>query len=376
MRMGALTAALTAVVLLGVVPASGHAQPAACREQAGVHVCQTDGYGTILNNDVAQARDEALIDARRRALEGAVGVQIDAETITRNQALFDQSVRARTGGLVQAERVLEEAPTTDGRFRVRLECWVKATAVQERVAQMVSNLSFVVLVPERNLDAQAAQPVIENEIVRRLTGEGFRVLDARHVERLARRDQLDALERGDDDAARAIGRRFLANLIVVGQATSRPSQNTGGIVSAHANVTVRVIEADTGRIVANVALDRVRGFAAAPEAAGQDALHRAAAPVGDDLVKRLDGYFKRSERRIDVVFRGLPGLDEYRRAKAFLEAQRWVTGVTESAFTREQATIELKYPEKTLYLATRLGREARYRVVEAEHNRILVEYRP
>jgi len=57
MRAGIL---IVAVALLVAVAA---AQAPACRQQGGVHVCEVEGFGTVFGNDVAQARDEALIDA-------------------------------------------------------------------------------------------------------------------------------------------------------------------------------------------------------------------------------------------------------------------------------------------------------------------------
>lgn len=366
-----LTAAALAVCSLAV-----DAQPSACRPQGEVHVCQVEGFGSIINSDTAQARDEALIDARRRALEQVAGVTVDAETITRNQALFDQIVRTQTRGLITAERVLEEGALGDGRFRARIEAWVKAGEAQERLASLVSELSFIVLLSEQNLGQDQSQPIVENEVVRRFLDAGYRVLDHAQVERVARRDQLAALRRGDSQAAREIGLKFLANLIVIGQATTRPSQNTQGIVSAHARVTARVIEAETGRIVANVSLDQVRGFGTSAEAAGERALAAAGQPAAEKIVEGLAGYFGSKERQIEVRIRALPSLDEYRRVKMFLEKQRWVSAVAEGGYAGDQSLLRITYPEKTLYLASRIGREPRYRLVEFDRNRILLDYRP
>jgi hypothetical protein len=368
---------LTSMSLVTLSPVASVASPASgCPRQGDIHVCQAEGFGTILAQDVAQARDEGLIDARRRALEQVAGVQVDAETITRNQALFDQLVRTQTRGLIQSDRVLEEGPTGDGRYRVRIEAWVKAGEVQERLESLVSELSLVVVLTEQNLGQPQAQPVVENEVVSRLVGSGYRVLDHAHVSRLAARDQLAALLRGDEQAAREIGLRFLSNLIVIGQATTRISQNTQGIVSAYARVTARVIEAETGRVIANVSLDQVRGFARDETSAGERALAGAGKPAAEQLLQALDGYFKRKERRIDVRLRRLPSLDEYRRAKAFLEKQRWVTGVVEGGYAADESLLTLLYPEKTLYLAARIGREPRFRLLEFDRSRILLEYRP
>ena len=202
------------------------------------------------------------------------------------------------------------------------------------------------------------------------------MLDHAHVQRVTRRDQVAALQRGDQQAARDLGLKFLSNLIVIGQATTQPSQNNEGIASAYARVTARVLEAETGRVVANVSLDEVRGFGTSAEVAGRRALAAAGKPTAEQLVQALDGYFKRKERRIEVRLRGLPSLDEYRRVKAFLEKQRWVSGVAEGGYAPDQALIHITYPEKTLYLASRIGREARYRLVEFDRSRILVDFRP
>jgi hypothetical protein len=366
--------ALAGLVAWLVTPA--FAQPSSCRAEGQVHVCRTEGFGTILLGDTATAGDEAIIDARQRALEQVAGVQVDAETITRNQALFDQIVRTKTGGMIQAENVLEKKPTGDGRIRVLMEAWVKAGDVQERLESLVSELSLLVLVPETNVGQRQDQAIVENAIVSRLVDTGYRVLDHVQVQKVANRDTLAALGRGDAQAAREIGLRFLSNLVVLGEATTRFSQNTAGIVSAYARVTARVIETETGRVVANVSLDQVRGFASDPTSAGERALTAAAKPAAEKLLEKLDEYYKKKERRIEVRVRNLPSLDDYRRMKAFLEKQRWVSAVTEGGYAADESKLVLTYPEKTIYLATGVRREPRYRVLEFDRVRLFIEYRP
>jgi hypothetical protein len=329
----------------------------------------------VISGDAAQARDEALIDARRRALEQTAGVQVDAETITRNQLLFDQMIRTKVQGLVQAERVLEDGLTNDGRFRVKIEAWIKSGEVQERIESLLSELSLVVVLPEQNLGQPQSQPIAENELVTRLVESGFRVLDQAQVRRIAKRDRVAALLRGDEDAVREIALRFMSNLLVTGEATTRFSQNNQGIVSAICRVTARVVEAETARVVANVSVTE-RGFGASPTAAGENALAAGGKRAAEQLLQSLDGYFKRKDRQIEIRVRRLPSLDEYRRAKAFLEKQRWVSAVAEGGYSADESVLVLTYPEKTLYLAARIGREQRYRLVEFDRGRILVEYRP
>ena len=363
-------------ILLAAALGTAGAQSTSCRQQGDLHVCEAEGFGTVFGGDLAQARDEALIDASRRALEQVAGVQVDAETITRNQALFDQLIRTQSRGIIQSVDVLEEGKLPDGRYRVRVSARVKAGEVKDKLESLVSELALVVLIPEQNFGQPTAQPIVENEVVSRLEESGYRVLDYATLQKLAKRDQVAALLRGDEQAAREIGLKFLSNLIVIGQATTRFSQRNNGIVSAYARVTARAIESETGRIIANVSLDQVRGFGRSAETAGETALGNAKKAAAEQLVQKLDAYFKKKERRIEVRVKSLPSVDEYRRAKAFLEKQRWVSGVEEAGYAPEVSVITLVYPEKTLYLASRLGREPRYKLLEFDRVRILMEYRP
>ena len=368
--------ALAGCVVLGAgAPAPIDAQSTACQAQNDVHVCRTEGFGTILNNDTAQARDEALIDARRKAVEQVAGVRVDSETVTKNEVLFDDIVRTKTSGLIQSDRILDEGKTTEGQYRIRVEAWVKTQAVHDRLEDMVSELSMIVLVGEQNLGKPQTPSSIENDLVRALLAGGHRVLDPKHLQRVLRRDQMAALERGDERAARELRLRFLANLLVYVDASTQPSQNNQGIVSAYARVTARVVEAETARVIANVALEEVKGFATSVEVAGQRALRGAGKPLAEQITQSLDGYFKRKDRRIEVRLRSVPSLDEYRKLKQFLESMRWVGGVEEGGYAPDESLIRVTYPEKTLYLASRIEREARYRLLEFDRNRILVEFR-
>lgn len=366
-----LTAAVTAL------PPRLRAQATLCQPRGEIHVCVAEGFAPIVNNDQAQARDEAEADAKRRAVEQVSGVWIDAETITRNRMLFDELVRTKTRGVVQNSNILESGRTPDGEFRVKLEAWVKAADVQERLPELVSELSLVVLMPEQNGGQPQAQPVVENEIVTKLADAGYRVLDPLQLQRIAQRDQLAARLRGDERTARQLGLRFLTNLIIIGEAAAQPSQSTAGIVSAHARVTARIIEAETGRIIqgGNVSLGQVRGFAQNATTAGERALASAAGPAAERVVQALDAHFKKRERRVEVRIKGLPSLDDYRAAREFFGKLRWVSSATDGGYSQAESLIVLTYPEKILYLAARVREEKRYRLLEFDRNRLLVEYR-
>ena len=62
------------------------------------------GQATIIRDDVAAAREEAIADAKRNALEQVNGTFIRSETAVDNSMLTDDVVRAVVNGLSSALR--------------------------------------------------------------------------------------------------------------------------------------------------------------------------------------------------------------------------------------------------------------------------------
>jgi hypothetical protein len=358
-------AGLTALALILGTFAQSEAQ----QEQS----VRVEGCGTVIGGDIAQAKDEALIDARVKALEQVSGVLLEAETLTQNEALFDAVVRSRASGYIKSERIVGEGRRPDGRYCVQVEAWVIPGDLREKLQSIVSELSIVVVLPETNMGSPNAPALVEGEIVQHLADANYRVFDPERVQSLRKREVAEAARRGDVEESRRIALRFLANIIITGEVQSVFSQNNAGIVSAHARGTVRAIEAETGRIIATVTRDGVRGFALSDEQAGRKALAEFGKAAVASLLPRLDEHFKRKDRLIEVRVRGLADENALARFKSFLQALRWVQDVQQRSFAPAEALLTLTYPEKTVYLASRMSREQGFRLVEFDRARIVVE---
>jgi hypothetical protein len=336
---------------------------------------QTEGCGTVIGADVAQARDEALIAARVKAVESVATVHVDADTLVQNEMLLDAVVRTRATGLIKADRVLSEDRRSNGTLCVRIEAWVVPGAVQEKLPELISELSVVVLLAETNMSASNATGIVEGEVVQRLVEAGYRVFDPQRVQQLRRREIGEAARRGDQEEVRRIGLRFLANIIVAGEVRAEFSQNNAGIVSAHARGELRVIETDTGRIIGSVARQGVRGFALSDDQAGRKALAEFGSQAVRGVLGQLDEHFRRKDRTIEVAIRGLADEAALARFKGFLQALRWVQDVQEQRFAPGESILRLTYPEKTVYLASRIAREPGFQVAHFDRNRVVVDVR-
>jgi hypothetical protein len=342
---------------------------------AEIRAVIAEGYGTVIGGDLAQARDEAIVDARVRALEQVAGVFVDAATLIENELLLDAVVRDTTQGLLTSYRVLQEGPVGDGRYRVQIEARVAPDDVRQRLQGLTSDAALVLMVPEANVGRPNDPPIVQQLLAARLLDTGYRVADPAQVARVRERDRQRAHADNDLDAVRGITGRFLAGYLVVGHALSEPSQVIDGIVSARARVSLRVIEAESGRTIVSRDLGEVRGFDLSPERAGQKALRAAGAAAADDLIEQLDRHFRRKERTLEVKILGLKGLDELERFRILLQSLRWVSDVQPQRFDATEAVVTVRYPEKTLYLAGRIGREPGYRVLEFDRTRLVVQAR-
>ncbi len=333
------------------------------------------GIGSIIDQDVAQARDQAIADARVKALEKAVGVYVESETLLKNELLLDSAIRDQTAGFIQDYQVLSETEHQDeDLYKLEIEAQVVPREFQGKLKGLLSNVSIIVQIQETLCQRAVDAPRVENEVINRLTAEGFQVLDQEQARRLNRRDvELVALH-GDREAAARMGLKFLSNIIVSGVAEAHFGQETSGIVSPRIEGFVRVIEADTARILANQRMpSRVPGaFGLNCEDAGGKALDKLALDTAEVILEKLKEHFRENQRRITLEATGLKNLNDFRRLKAFLGELRWVSEVEEGIFQGPTGRVPLIYPEKIVYLATSLNRRPEYKLISFDENSIFL----
>lgn len=362
-------AALTCFAL-GMAPgaARGAPDPGKAQKQLG------KGCGTILGGDAERAADEAVIAARRSAIEKAFGVLVDAETIVKNSALFDSFVKNKTGGFVKSFEILSKKQTA-GRVCVEIEAWVLPRKLKERLNDLVSNISVIVQIPETNCGRRSRRAIVENMIIKKLVRSNYKVLDARRSSAINRRDISIALEGRDKRAAARLRLKFLSNIIIGGEAATEISQRRGRIVSARAEVEARVVVAETGQVLEIFSAES-KGFRRNCRGAGRNALRKAGKQASDDIVKALDEYIHRSEREVEIHIRGIPNDTIFRKIGFLVKSERWVTMGNEPQYSRDNSVYFVKYPEKTIYLATSLARkpELRLKLEEFGWTRAVLRY--
>jgi hypothetical protein len=203
---------------------------------------------------------EAMVNAKRSAVEIGIGTMIHSETEIKNFMVNKDLVFSRTEGAVKSVTVLAETTGPDGAVTVKIKAVVSKEQINNDLMALhillesMQKPRIMVLIREDNMgDSSASGNVAEAEVINFLSKKGFSFVDQAAVERLKKQDQaLQALE-GNAAAAAAIGAQAGAEMIITGTVVSRvvdnPSLNLGAMHSCQADVSLKVIVCATAAVI-------------------------------------------------------------------------------------------------------------------------------
>jgi curli biogenesis system outer membrane secretion channel CsgG len=108
---------------------------------------------------------------------------------------------------------------------------------------------IMVVIPEVHITRKIPDPAGETEIIKKLVGKSFFVVDQQQVNAIRDREKvLTALK--NPQAAANLGAEFGADIIIIGEAFSEFATRQGNMFSTRARVEARAIQTDNARILA------------------------------------------------------------------------------------------------------------------------------
>jgi hypothetical protein len=307
------------------------------------------------------ARGEALSRALDQALTKAVAriLEVDREDLTdEQQELIEVKVLPARKDYQEKFEVLEEEKDADGAsFRVR----VRAVFVGDKLRDALLQLGLVkrartwervmVMIPERHLARFIPDPAAETNIIKGFVEARYRVVDQSQIAAIRGTDQAAAAARGDIAAAQAIGRKFGAEIIVVGEAFSQAVDGARteqvGMRTCRARVEVRMLRTDTGEILA-ASDEHFSGIDATEELAAKKALANAGGQVAKYLLDQLDKRAREDKKEgapkiVELVVMDIP-YAQYAQLKETMKAG--ITGIQnyrQRGYEANRAELEVEY---------------------------------
>jgi hypothetical protein len=230
----------------------------------------TKGYATIYGSDRAAARDRALEDAQRKAVEQALGTMISSASISRNFQLIEDRIFSLSSGYIETYRIVSETER-DNELEVEIAAVVgmeklsdSLQAIQTLIRR-VEKPKIMVLIAEQSILAEnPTSPdsagetallsatrlgVAETAVIEYLRGKGFQFVD-----RQALSGQIEVADPlvliNDTERIRKVADLTKAQVVIFGQAQARTTGEVQGIHSGQANIALRALKTDTGEIIA------------------------------------------------------------------------------------------------------------------------------
>jgi len=208
-----------------------------------------EGYGI--------SKKEALLQAKRSAVEEGIGVVLISQTEVKNFQVQKDMILTKTIGSVKKYDILREAKQSDGNYYVKIKAIVSIASIKSDLAALKILLEsmdkprmMVVIKEEQGNSAETA-------MIDYLTEKEFQLVDASVVAALMHKEQqlIKRATEGDPAAAAQIGASNGAEYVVVGKVTKGLMKSAllgdAGMKSGQANITAKVVNCSTAMIIAS-----------------------------------------------------------------------------------------------------------------------------
>jgi hypothetical protein len=273
--------------------------------QEGGQTVQATGQAAIYGTDLAHARDKAIEDAMRKAVEQAMGAMISSETVTANYELISDKILSQSKGYVRNYKVLSEGKE-DGVMVVKIEAQVSAGNLQNDLKGVLAVLKsknmprVLIMVAEQNVGQAGAAfwwgnkafstnlDAVENAFIDNWTPKGLKFVDRQALQGKLSVGQAMSSAEPSDGAVKEFGLAAGAEVVVIGKAVA---SDVGPIMgtqmhSIRANISLRALNLDNGEILATSTQTQAVGHID-PTTGGTQALQKVATKAADDLLAKI-----------------------------------------------------------------------------------------
>ncbi len=335
-------------------------------------VIEADGAGVVINNDLALARDNAINDSLRKAVEQAVGTVISSETIVKNFEVISDSIYAKSQGYIQNYKILKEN-LSDSLYRVTIRATVSMGNIKDDLRALGLLMArkgmprLMVLIAEQNVgqlhpsyywdsvDLSIAENVFQSNFLQ----DGFTFVD-----RAAVQGELKTITRRGADLnnnlAAKLGKKVDAELVVIGKAFAKAAGNVAGtsMKSLQANITARAIRTDNGMVIASAAehaaavhIDDITG--------GSEAIKKATEKLAENLKTQIIAKWQSevsSAGLVSLTVRQIKSYADFMKLKnAMKEEVRGVKNVYIRKMEAGTAQMDIEFQGSALSLADNLA---------------------
>jgi hypothetical protein len=252
-------------------------------------------------NAVTAAREQAINRAQRRAIEEGVGTIIDSETMVENFQLIDDKILSQVKGYITGYEIINDNNGEDGVYKITIKADVALAHLEKDVKALniikekKNNPRIMVIFTEVTEDpiigadwlkaGGTGRAAIEKELLKL----DIPVIDRAQMKEINERDMTIAYN--NPSKAAALGKRFGADIVIVGTATSAlmDTSSPHGVAVFHcdAQASARAIKTDTAQVIASESVDSGRVVKGGRATAAREAVKIAAEKLAGEMSNKI-----------------------------------------------------------------------------------------
>ncbi|MBI5893361.1 MAG: flagellar assembly protein T N-terminal domain-containing protein [Deltaproteobacteria bacterium] len=340
---------------------------------------EVEGYAVVVSGNKEIARDKAVYAALKSAIEQAVGVRIESDTLVKNFELINDRIYAQTAGFIKRYKIIREIMEGDS-IRVQIEAVVATANLEQELdaigilIKAVGNPRIMLLISEQNVTQEKPSPwwvagdtvdlgIIENTLITRFHEKKFdRFVDREAVLQGIKKNisKTGSLSHDiNNDMAMRLASEGEAELVIVGRGIAKSGQPIMGtsIRSIQANISARVISPDSGEVLASFTTSAVAAHVDSITG-GSEALKKAANELSDKLISQILSKWQKKMGGANTVKLVIPDIkfDKLADFKIFLKSNIiGVVDIYERSFRDNIAKIDVDFKGTARALAQDLS---------------------
>ncbi len=290
---------------------------------------------SILGFGKGNNHDEALTAAKRDAIEKGIkrvfSTQIEYECYLAERDM----VLSKSSDFLKKFEIISEKKENNSSIQIQIKTTLNTHLIKNGLAELqitiesMAKPKLLVVIDESNLgeknaENRAAESAISNYF-KKLT---FDVIEGQAVSAIKNSDQKMAYLEGEASDAASIGNQFGAEVIITGKAASRrvDSLNVGSMISAQADVTLKVINCSTSSILGTYTEHAVSCHLS-PQNAGVQAISEAAKTGAGKLVDLIMKNWRDQEDNGTILNLTISNISIFRIKNAVIQTIKGINGV-------------------------------------------------
>ena len=221
------------------------------------------GYGNIIDDDVFGAKEEAIAEALRGAIEQVMEPMVKPEIISKNMRLVEDYIFSNTIGYIHRYEIISSGINIDSLYVVTLTALIAWKEIEEDLDVLgllhnrLGKPSLMIMINESSpdFDSYGGTGSVEQSLINKFINKEFEIVEFNYVMDTTFTDDHN-LARSIDSVAINLGDNLGADVVIIGESKismmGDGGESSEKIISIKADIRLKAVKADNGVVIAEV----------------------------------------------------------------------------------------------------------------------------